>query len=92
MIVHVALLCGCCPAPITFESIAIMAACLPLLAHLPACLLPCCLAGPQEPPESVTMIQPPADHALGKAHLVSPLGASCRLHSWAGSCMAGGLF
>ena len=26
----------------------------------------------QEPPESVTMIQPPADLALGKAHIVSP--------------------
>ena len=36
----------------------------------------------QLPPESVTMIQPPADHKLGKAHLVRPLGASCGLLVW----------
>ena len=31
----------------------------------------------QLPPESVTMIQPPADHKLGKAHLVRLLQSTC---------------
>ena len=47
-----------------------------LPAHPPPCPIPlvCVL---QEPPESVTMIQPPADHRLGKAHLVGGCSWGC---------------
>lgn len=37
-------------------------------------LLPFCL---QLPPDAVTMIQPPADHRLGKAHLVGACWGCC---------------